>query len=369
MVAFLAVVIAAVVVFGGVDGAASTPASSTTVPLPPGEAFPVPGSDAELRFSAPPVVVTDPDGTSPGYFAGVEEDTETLRVLPPTAFGAPPGATAAEHVLLFLDASGEAIEVLANTQTRLGPYPAAYFVSRITLADGRPAVVYGAAVVRPGDVSYVFFTDIGGDDSDRGRAFVESYTVTIDPYPAPTTTTTAATTASTAVPGTSPATSSSAPPTTTSPTTMTSTTTLPEGTVLSFDGGWSVRLPAGAEVSLRASSEDGFAFADYVSVAGDDTLSVRVTELPVAFEWSPAGAAALDAERNGGTVLESTLTSVDGAAGARFTLAGDDGEASGDTTDVLLVRDGGQLYRIAYADAGAPSPAAAAEFIDSFHRP
>jgi hypothetical protein len=368
VVAFLAVVVAAVVVFGGVDGAASTPPSSTTLPLPPGDAFPVPGSDAVLRFSTPPVVITDPDGTSPGYYAGVEEDTEALRVLPPTAFGAPPGATAAERVLLFLDASGEAIEVLANTQTRLGPYPAAYFVSRITLADRRPAVLYGAAVVRPADVSYVFYTDIGGDDSDRGRAFVESYAVTIDPYPAPTTTTIAATPAPTAVPGPSPATSSSAPPTTTSTTTA-STTTLPGHTVVSFGGGWSVRLPSGAEVSLRASSQDGFAFADYVSVVGDDALSVRVTELPVAFEWSPAGAATLDAERNGGTVLESTLTSVDGAPGARFTLAGDNGEAFGDTTEVLLVRDGGQLYRIAYADGGEPSPAAAAEFIESFHRP
>ena len=57
-----------------------------------------------------------------------------------------------------------------------GRMPAAYFISRITLADGKRAVLYGAAVVRPGDVSYVFYTDVGGDDADRARAFVESYT-------------------------------------------------------------------------------------------------------------------------------------------------------------------------------------------------
>ncbi len=135
---------------------------------------------------------------------------------------------------------------------------------------------------------------------------------------------------------------------------------------MSSDGRWLVRFPDGADVSLRASSEDGFAYADYVGVVGDDTLSVRVTELPTAFEWSPAGAAALDAEHSGGTVLESTLTSIDGAPGARYTLADADGDTSGDTTEVLLVRAGGQLYRIAYADGGEPSPAAAADFIDSF---
>ena len=40
-------------------------------------------------------------------------------------------------------------------------------------------------------------------------------------------------------------------------------------------------------------------------VVGDDTLSVRVTELPAAYEWSPAGGAAAEAERSGGTVVDS----------------------------------------------------------------
>ena len=107
---------------------------------------------------------------------------------------------------------------------------------------------------------------------------------------------------------------------------------------MSSDGRWLIRFPDGANVSLRASSQDGFAYAEYVGVVGDDTLSVRVTEMPTAFEWSPAGAAALDAERTGATVVESTLTSVDGAPGARFTLADADSDTSGDTTEVLLVR-------------------------------
>ena len=135
---------------------------------------------------------------------------------------------------------------------------------------------------------------------------------------------------------------------------------------MSSDGRWLIRFPGGANVSLRASFADGFAYAEYAGVVGDDTLSVRVTEMPPAFEWQPAGAAALDAERTGATVVESTLTSVDGAPGARFTLADADSDTSGDTTEALLVRSGGQLYRIAYADGGESSPAAAAEFLASF---
>ena len=215
-----------------------------------------------MRFTAAPIVVTDPAGTSTSYLVGVEEDTETLSVLAPTAFGAAAGATAAERVLLFLDASGDEIEVLANTQTRLGPFPAAYFIARITLADGRRAVVYGAAVVRPNDVSYVFYTDVGGDDGDRGRAFVESYAVMIahrrrrprrrrprhladDRHVA----------------------------TTTSPlqrhdldhVAVHDNDPVPAGATVSFDGRWLVAFPDGADVSLRASSEDGFAYAEYVA--------------------------------------------------------------------------------------------------------
>ena len=54
---------------------------------------------------------------------------------------------------------------------------------------------------------------------------------------------------------------------------------------------------------------------------------------------------------------------VDGAPGARFTLA----DADSDTHRPAARASGDQLYRIAYADGGESSPDAATEFIDSFH--
>ena len=317
---------------------ASTPPTSTTsvaaTPASPGGVFTDPAGSFEVRFTAAPAVNADPAGTGTSYVVNVDEDSETLRIVAPTAFGASAGTSADERVRLFLAASGEGIEVLANTPTRLGPYPAAYFIARVTLADGRRAVLYGTAVVGNGDVTYVVYTDVGGDDGDRGRAFVESYTVHVDPLPA-------------------------AP----APT----TTTIPAGALVSFDGHWWVRFPDGAEVSLQASSDDGFAYAEYVAVVGDDTLSVRMTELPAAFEWDPAGAAAADAERTGGTVVSSEMVTIGDSPAARFTLADADSETSGDTTEVLQVRTAGQLYRVAYADGGESSTDAAAGFIDSFH--
>ena len=143
--------------------------------------------------------------------------------------------------------------MLANTQTRLGPFPAAYFISRVLLDDGRPAVIYGATVVRPNDVHYVFFTDVGGDDAERGRAFVESYVVPIE------------------LPVAGPASST---PTSSAPTRHhdrphrlrpTTTSIAPAGATLSFDGRWWVRFPDGADISVRASSEDGFTYIEYVA--------------------------------------------------------------------------------------------------------
>ena len=66
-----------VAVAGAFDATASTPPPSTTVPLPPGGGvFTVPGGGFEVRFTASPIVVTDPDGTSTSYIVGVDEDTE-----------------------------------------------------------------------------------------------------------------------------------------------------------------------------------------------------------------------------------------------------------------------------------------------------
>lgn len=312
----------------------------TSMSVPPGELFTDPDGTFEVRFDGAPAVTTDSAGTATSYLVNVEEDSETLSVVPPTAFGAAPGATAAERVLLFLDASGDDLDVLANTPTRLGPLPAAYFISRITLADGKRAVLYGASVVRPGDVSYVVYTDVGGDDADRARQFVESYTAVFEPLPAAPSPTT------TSVPA--------------------STTTIPAGALVSFDGRWLVEFPEGADVTLRASSQDGFAYAEYAAVVGDDTPSVRVTEVPAAVDWDPATAADTESDRTGATVVDSEAVTVNDAPGVRFTLADADSDTSGDTTEVLLVRSGGQLYRVAYADGGESSPEAASAFVNSF---
>ena len=263
--------------------------------------------------------------------------------------------------LLFLDASGDGIDVLANTPTRLGPLPAAYFISRITLADGNRAVLYGAVVVRPGDVNYVVYTDIGGDDADRARQFVESYTAVIAPPPP------------TAPPTTSVSATTSAPTTAPSSTTATATTAarqrrqrpprprprrrrhrrqrppcLPAPRSRSTSDWW-IEFPDDAAVTLRASSADGFAYAEYAAVVGDDVLSVRVTELPAAFRWDQASAAEAEADRTGSTVVSSEVLTVDGSPSVRFTLDNADSE----NTTILYVRTGDQLYRVAYADGGA----------------
>jgi len=363
--------VAVVLAFTAAGAAASTPPSST-VPLSPGGVMAGPDGGFEVQFSAAPIVITDPAGTSTSYLARVDEDTETVSVVPPAAFGAASEASATDRVALFLDASRDGIDVLANTPTRLGPLPAAYFISRITLADGNRAVLYGAVVVRPGDVNYVVYTDIGGDDADRARHFVESYTAVIAPPP-PTAPPTTSVSATTSTPTTTPsttttsaatATTSTAPPTTSAPTTAPApTTTVPAGATVSFDEHWWIEFPNHAAVTLRASSADGFAYAEYAAVVGDDVLSVRVTELPAAFRWDQASAAEAEADRTGSTVVSSEVLTVNGSPSVRFTLDNADGES----TTILYVRTGDQLYRVAYADGGTASDRAATAFVDSFH--
>jgi hypothetical protein len=343
---------------GAPSASASTPPPTTTTLTAASEgSFTDAAATLSIAFTATPTVVPDPGGTATSYVNGADEDAETLIVVPLTAYGAAVGTPAVERVQLFLDASGDDIELLANTQTRLGPYPAAYFVSRITLVDGRPAVLYGAVVERADDVHYVVFTDVGGDDGDAGRAFVESYAVTIDPYPAATTTTAVtASSATTASSTTATATASS----TTAP--ATTTTTIPAGVTAPPDERWWIRFPEGANVSLRASSDDGLAYSEYKAVVDDDTLSVRVTEVPAALEWFPTDAAATEATLTGDTVTSSEVMTVGGAPAARFRLEA----AEGGATEVLLLRSGGQLYRVAYVDGGDQSTDAANEFVDSF---
>ena len=291
-----------------------------------------PDGGFEVQFSAAPIVVTDPAGTSTSYLARVDEDTETVSVLPPAAFGAASEASATDRVALFLDASGDGIDVLANTPTRLGPLPAAYFISRITLADGNRAVLYGAVVVRPGDVNYVVYTDIGGDDADRARALRrvvhggdrrhrrrphrrrrlwprppprrrrrhpddDDVGRRHDPRPRPRRRRHRR----------------QRPPCLPAPRSRSTRT-----------GGSS--SPTAPAVTLRASSADGFAYAEYAAVVGDDVLSVRVTELPAAFRWDQASAAEAEADRTGSTVVSSEVLTVNGSPSVRFTLDNADGD-------------------------------------------
>jgi hypothetical protein len=345
-------VVAVAMVVGTASATASTPPPTTSLLATPDGTFTDAAATLSIGFNATPTVVPDPGSTATSYVLGVDEDTQSLSIVPPTAYGAAAETTAGERGVLFLDASFDDIELLANTQTRLGPYPAAYFISRLALGDGRPAVLYGATVIRPDTVHYVFFTDVGGDDGDAGRAFVESYAVTIDPYTTATTTTITPTSVT--------VTTTSSPSTTAAPATA---TTVPAGATASLDGRWWVHFPEGADVSLRATSEDGLAYTEYGADVGDDTLIVRVTEVPAALDWFATDAAATEADRTGSTVTASEVSTLGGAPAARFRLAGTDGAA----TDVLLVRVGGQLYRIAYVDRGERSARAADEFLDSFH--
>jgi hypothetical protein len=104
------------------------------------------------------------------------------------------------------------------------------------------------------------------------------------------------------------------------------------------------------------------AYSEYGAVVGDDMLTVRVTELPTAIEWFPTDVAATEAAHTDSTVTSSDVTNVGGEPAARFRLIGADGVA----TEVLLVRAGGQLYRVAYVDRGERSQRAADAFVDSF---
>ncbi len=343
--------VAVALVTGAPTVTASTPPLTTTLTAASNGTFTDAAGTFSIGFTSTPTVVPDPGSTAISYVSGAE----SLIIVPPAAYGAVAETTASERAVLFLDASFDNIELLANTPTRLGPFPASYFVARITLGDGRPAVIYGAAVVRPDTVHYVFFTDVGGEDGEAGRAFVESYAVTIDPYPT-TTTTTAATSTVAATTASTPAPSTTAPA---------ATTTIPAGATASLDGRWLVHFPDDANVSVRASSQDGFAYTEYASVVGDDTLMVRVTEFPAAMEWFPTDAAATEAALTDSTVTSSEVTTVGGAPAARYRIAGSDGT----TTEVLVVRAGGQLYRVAYVDRGERSQRAADEFVDSFALP
>lgn len=327
---------------GGVD---PTPTASTapSAVLADG-VFTDPAASYTVAFATEPALVVVPDATSTSYLVNVDEDSQAVSSFVPSALGVAPAASAAEHVAAFLAASGTDIEQLVGTSTRLGPLPAAHFIARLTLASGARAVVYGVVVVRDADVTYAVYTDVGTDDGDGALAFVESFTVLIDPLPAP------------PVPP--------VPPTPGAPSTSAgaTTTTVPDGVTESFDRRWWVRFPGGADVSLRASTQGGFAYAEYLGESGAASFSVRVVELPLELDVELASWADDEAQRLDATVTRAEPATLGTYPGLRATLRSDDG-----TVELVLVRAGRQLYVIMATSSGSTPSDDAVDFVTSFH--
>lgn len=329
--------------------------------------FTAPDGSFAVGFAAVPSRVIDADNEVTSFLLGVQEDTQSVVIFRPTALGAPPGATPSQRVELFLDASGTDIEALVNTPTRLGPFDAAHFIARLTLGNGHRAVVYGLEVTRQKDVVYVFYTDIGGDDNEAASTFVQSFTLMMV-QPPTTTTSTTSTSSTTFVTTTTSTTSAStvasstdAPPSTAPP-----TDTAPEGATVAYDGRWWVTFPDGSAPTFRASTADGFAYAEYVAVDGDDTSIVRVTEVPAGYEWLAAEVADATAHQVGGVVRDAAIIDFEGREAVRFTLHRGESTTPGDTIQVLTVNGGDQLYTISFVDGGVPSTDDAEAFIETF---
>jgi hypothetical protein len=370
--------------------AATPPSTDPAAPDTPTTTEQPTGTYESGVFTAPDGSFTANFGDVPGrsvddangivtYLYGVDEDSQSVVLFPPTALGATPESSAAERAELFLAASGSDIEYLANTSTNLGPFPASLFAARLTLADGRSATVYGVLADRGSDVAYAFYTDVGDDDNAVATAFVQSFSIALSEPPLPTTvpptTVTAAdpSASTTAAPSTTLATTTSvvAPTTSAAPTSITqpppsTVVEAPDGALLGFDGRWWVTFPSGAAPSFRASIDSGFAYAEYLAIDGDDTLIVRVTEVPAGYEWNAELVPDAAADRVGGSVLESDVVELSGRPAVRFSFAQDDSDSSGDGVEALVVNGGDQIYAVEFWDGGVTSTDAATEFIDSF---
>lgn len=353
----------------------SEPGPTTSSPLTfDNGVFTAPDGSFTAAFSSVPTQVVDADNNVVSFLLGVEEDTQSVAIFTPDAFGAIPESSARERADLFLNASGTDIDPLANTATHLGSFPAAHFIARLTLGDGRRGIVYGLVIGRGQDVIYAFYTDVGGDDNGPATSFVESFAVVMSPPPVPTTSTTTLTIPSSAPLETAQATTVPASDDPTVSTTTTSSPPVPPSTVaaappgatLGYDGRWWIAFPDGANPAFRASTEDGFAYAEYLAVDGDDTLIVRVTEVPAGFEWNAADVADAEAARVGGVVQDSDVIDIGGYEAVRFTFAQDDSATSGDTTQTLIVNGGDRIYRVTYEDGGTTSTGNADTFVESF---
>lgn len=315
--ATLAGALLAAAVVGAAAGAdASTPPTTSAPPPPPfvyreGVLTPADGSFT-AEFATAPAYDNDGAGTD-SFVATIEEDGQSVVRYPLDGLGAGPDGPPAGRAALFAAASGEDAQWFANTPTRLGPYPASYFVVSLTLADGARATVYGVAVVREAGVTYAFATDRGPDDADAARAFVESFTI---PLPSP----------------------------------------AAGAATVAADGRWSVTFPDDAAPVARASSEAGFAYTEYRTSTGGDVASVRVTEVPSGFEWRDDVVAGF-ATAPGVT----TATTIGGLPA--FTAAF---EHEGADVSALVVNGGDQVITVSYTDTAAPSAAAADAFVESF---
>lgn len=386
-VAALATAAAALAV--SASGSASPPSTDPAAPDAPATTEQPAGTFEFGMFTAPDGSFTANFGDAPGrsvdsasgivtYLFGLDEDSQSVVVFPATALGATEDSAAAERAEFFLAASGSDIEYLANTPTNLGPFPASHFAARLTLADDRRATVYGVLADRGDDIVYAFFTDVGDDDNAAATAFVQSFAIVLPEPPVPTTTAppttvaasdpSASTTAAptTAVPTTvapDASTTSAAPTTTPPPSTVAEA---PDGALLGFDRRWWIGFPSGVIPSFRGSTDNGFAYAEYLAIDGDDTLIVRVTEVPPGYEWKVDEVPGAAADRVGGELVESSTTEVDGRPAVRFSFAQDDSDTSGDTVVALVVNGGDQIYSVEFWDGGVDSPEAATEFIDSF---
>ena len=368
--------------------AASATAPPSTEPTAPGTpttteptgtfesgVYTAPDGSFTARFGGPPHRSVDSLTGVTSFLHVMAEDSESVELFPRTALGATADSAAAARAELFLVASGSDIEYLANTPTNLGPFPASHFAARVTLADERRATVYGVLVDRGDDIAYAFYTDIGGDDNAAAVAFVQSFAIVLQAPPLPTTSgpTTSSVAQSGAPTTTAPTTTApNGPPASTAPATTTSppppaVVEAPAQATLGFDGRWWVEFPPAVAPTFRASTQDGFGFAEYLAMDGDDTLVVRVTEVPPGYEWNAEQAPAAAAKRDGGAVRDSATIDVDGHPAVRFTLAPSDSDTSGAATVEALVVDGGdRIYSVEYRDRGVTSTDAANRFIASF---
>lgn len=325
-----------------------------------------PDGSFTAAFATSPTHSPSTGGEPERFHVDVDEDAQDVARFGLDAFGATAESTTLDRAQRFVAASGTDVEWLANTPTRLGPDPAAHFIVRLTLGDGRDAVVYGLVVTDATRTTYVFATDIGGDDADRGRDFVSSYTVRLpSPQPvAPTTTTTVPLAPSGPAPSDSPATASTAPAVTSTsppPAGPTSTgssgpagPTAPIGAVVGPGGRWWATFPEGPAVVATATTERGFGATEYRATVGDDTLAVRSWELPAGFEWDGSMPGYED------VTLDGAPVDVDGHPGVAATFA--DGDA---TVTALVVVTGSQLVAATYRDAGEDDRPAAERFVDS----